>query len=241
MLSETKRNSHRTTSRQAPLSTARHGRNGKLGAMLSEQEAEHKVQEDTSSSDTPSITPTQAPKVNAEGATPGATSVKEADDTCPTAALREVLEDDGVGLQDGDQNSVNESPQSVMQCTRSTVQDNANQLITPSTSPTSKSESQLDGQMDEETLPHEPSLTSKTKRRLNLHSGSYSNQPPQKKRKAPPKRQSAVQTTLSLNVGAGAGMKECKVCDTVYNPFHAEDVKVHAKRHAIVLRNKVKA
>lgn len=77
----------------------------------------------------------------------------------------------------------------------------------------------------------------KPKRRLTLHGTA-----PQKKRKTsssgPPtkKKQQIVQTTLALAVGGNAGMRECKLCDTVYNPLHAEDVKVHAKRHAGVLK-----
>lgn len=72
----------------------------------------------------------------------------------------------------------------------------------------------------------------KPKRRLILHD----TQPRQenKKRKAAPKQ--TVQTTLALAIGGNAGMRECKVCDTVYNPLHPEDVKVHAKRHAGVVR-----
>lgn len=112
--------------------------------------------------------------------------------------------------------------------------------MTPSTSPMSKPDVGTDENKDEETAPHRPSIAAKPKRRLNLHSSSYNGQASQKKRKTPPKRQSAVQTTLSLHIGAGAGMKECKECDTVYNPFHPEDVKVHAKRHAVVLKNGVK-
>lgn len=76
----------------------------------------------------------------------------------------------------------------------------------------------------------------KPKRRLNLHGSTYA---PQKKRKTSnsnaaksKKKPTVVQTTLALAIGGNAGMRECKVCDTVYNPLHPEDVKVHAKRHA---------
>lgn len=87
----------------------------------------------------------------------------------------------------------------------------------------------------------------KAKRRLTLHSaehdhgcdsGNDGQPPPKKKKKIQPKKKHTVQTTLSLAIGGSAGMRECKVCDTVYNPFHPEDVKVHAKRHAGVLKSK---
>ncbi|KAJ4413368.1 hypothetical protein N0V82_008584 [Gnomoniopsis sp. IMI 355080] len=73
----------------------------------------------------------------------------------------------------------------------------------------------------------------KAKRRLTLHD-TQSQQQKTKKRKVAPRQ--TVQTTLALAIGGNAGMRECKVCDTVYNPFHPEDVKVHAKRHAGVVR-----
>lgn len=89
---------------------------------------------------------------------------------------------------------------------------------------------------------HDLAPTRKTKRRLTLHAGDgLDGQRIHKKqrRKAPPvKKKQAVQTTLSLAIGGSAGMRECKVCDTVYNPFHPEDIKVHAKRHAGVLKKR---
>lgn len=87
----------------------------------------------------------------------------------------------------------------------------------------------------------------KAKRRLTLHGAKYDDGcssdgplPPQKKAKfqATKKKKQTVQTTLSLAIGGSPGMRECKVCDTVYNPFHPEDVKVHAKRHAGALKLK---
>lgn len=77
----------------------------------------------------------------------------------------------------------------------------------------------------------------KAKRRLTLHDTQI-HQQKNKKRKAAPKQ--TVQTTLALAIGGNAGMRECKVCDTVYNPLHPEDVKVHAKRHAGVVRKERK-
>ncbi|KAJ4387579.1 hypothetical protein N0V93_008174 [Gnomoniopsis smithogilvyi] len=74
--------------------------------------------------------------------------------------------------------------------------------------------------------------TRKAKRRLTLHDTKI--QPQKKKCKAALKQ--SVQTTLALAIGGNPGMRECKVCDTVYNPLHPEDVKVHAKRHAGVMR-----
>lgn len=78
----------------------------------------------------------------------------------------------------------------------------------------------------------------KAKRRLTLHDTQTHHQQNKKKRKAPSKQ--TVQTTLALAIGGNAGMRECKVCDTVYNPLHPEDVKVHAKRHAGVVRKERK-
>lgn len=76
--------------------------------------------------------------------------------------------------------------------------------------------------------------TRKAKRRLTLHDTQSHHQQKRKKSKVAPKQ--TVQTTLALAIGGNAGMRECKVCDTVYNPLHPEDVKVHAKRHAGVVR-----
>lgn len=80
--------------------------------------------------------------------------------------------------------------------------------------------------------------TRKAKRRLTLHDIQSHHPQNKKKRKAAPKQ--TVQTTLALAIGGNAGMRECKVCDTVYNPLHPEDVKVHAKRHAGVVRKERK-
>lgn len=76
--------------------------------------------------------------------------------------------------------------------------------------------------------------TRKAKRRLTLHDTQPHHQQQKKKSRIAPKQ--TVQTTLALAIGGNAGMRECKVCDTVYNPLHPEDVKVHAKRHAGVVR-----
>lgn len=77
----------------------------------------------------------------------------------------------------------------------------------------------------------ENAVARKPKRRLILHDIH----PQQQKKRAMAQKQT-VQTTLALAIGGNTGMRECKVCDTVYNPFHPEDVKVHAKRHAGVIR-----
>lgn len=241
VLSRMKQTTRRITSRKPPLAAFDHGEDRTTGDSSLEQDEGQKVEENPMDSDSPSITATSPSKsrpLRAEGPVAEADPVSETENTSALAALHEGSNTDGVGLQDGDQNSINKTPKSERHQIISTVQAEINQLVTPSTSPTSKSESQLGEDVDE--MPQKPSLTTKTKRRLNLHSGSYNSQPAQKKRKTPPKKQSAVQTTLSLNIGAGAGMKECKVCDTVYNPFHPEDVKVHAKRHAVVLKSGVK-
>lgn len=114
-------------------------------------------------------------------------------------------------------------------------QDKTAQLATPTSS---QEEPTANNNKEDELTP-----TRKTKRRLTLHAGdgldgqrAYKKQ----RRSAPPaKKKQAVQTTLSLAIGGSAGMRECKVCDTVYNPFHPEDIKVHAKRHAGVLKKRI--
>lgn len=45
-----------------------------------------------------------------------------------------------------------------------------------------------------------------------------------------------IQTTLNLSTKQP--FKECKLCDTVYNPLHAADVKLHQLRHARLLGEK---
>lgn len=83
--------------------------------------------------------------------------------------------------------------------------------------------------------PNQPAR--RAKRRLALHS-SHDTRSLQKKQKTATKKTSKVQTTLNLAYGNGSGMKECKVCDTLYNPLHPEDIKIHAKRHAGVLKQR---
>lgn len=146
-----------------------------------------------------------------------------------------------IGLQEGDQNTVNKTPRLKRDSSSSTSTDESIQLVTPSSSPTAKQDVKTDATQAEAPKPHKSAPAPKTKRRLTLHSGSYDKQTSHKKRKAPPKRKDGVQTTLSLSIGSSAGMRECKLCDTVYNPFHPEDVKVHAKRHAVVLKTERRA
>lgn len=61
-------------------------------------------------------------------------------------------------------------------------------------------------------------------------------------RSSPPATTSAkkpgrtIQTTLNLSTKQP--FKECKLCDTVYNPLHAADVKLHQLRHARLLGEK---
>ena len=45
-----------------------------------------------------------------------------------------------------------------------------------------------------------------------------------------------VQTTLNLSTKQP--FKECKLCDTVYNPLHAVDVKLHQMQHARMLEER---
>ncbi|KAG6360933.1 hypothetical protein INS49_012001 [Diaporthe citri] len=145
------------------------------------------------------------------------------------------------GLQEGDQNSVNKTPISKRHSSSPASTDESTQLATPSSSPTTKADTRANDNQVDATKPHKVAAAPKTKRRLTLHGGSYERQTFHKKRKTQPKRKDGVQTTLSLAIGSSAGMRECKLCDTVYNPFHPEDVKVHAKRHAVVLKRERKA
>lgn len=142
------------------------------------------------------------------------------------------------GLQEGDQNSVNKTPVSKRHAPSPASMDESIQLATPTSSPTAKHDTGKNDANVDATKPHKPAPAPKTKRRLTLHGGSYERQTSQKRRKTAPKRKDGVQTTLSLAIGSSAGMRECKLCDTVYNPFHPEDVKVHAKRHAIAVKSK---
>lgn len=140
------------------------------------------------------------------------------------------------GLQEGDQNSVNKTPISKRHSSSPASTDESTQLATPSSSPTTKADTRANETQADAAKPHKAAAAPKTKRRLTLHGGSYERQTSHKKRKTQPKRKDGVQTTLSLAIGSSAGMRECKLCDTVYNPFHPEDVKVHAKRHAVAVK-----
>ncbi|KAK7422797.1 hypothetical protein QQX98_001358 [Neonectria punicea] len=60
----------------------------------------------------------------------------------------------------------------------------------------------------------------------------------EKSRKPKAKPSPTVQTTL--NISSQAAFSECKVCNTVWNPLHPEDVKFHRKQHAGVMRAKRK-
>lgn len=145
------------------------------------------------------------------------------------------------GLQEGDQNSVNKTPILKRQSPSPESTDESSQLATPSSSPTTKPDTRPNDTQPDATKPHKSAPALKTKRRLTLHGGSYERQASHKKRKTQQKRKDGVQTTLSLAIGSSAGMRECKLCDTVYNPFHPEDVKVHAKRHAAAMKRERKS
>ncbi|POS71304.1 hypothetical protein DHEL01_v210307 [Diaporthe helianthi] len=152
------------------------------------------------------------------------------------AAEKGTLSTTGAGLHEGDQNSINKTPVPRRHSSPPTSSDETIQLATPSSSPAVQTASKTNQAPVEATKPFEPAAAPKMKRRLTLHGDSYERQPSQKKRKAAPKRKDGVQTTLSLAIGSSAGMRECKLCDTVYNPLHPEDVKVHTKRHAIAVK-----
>lgn len=145
------------------------------------------------------------------------------------------------GLQEGDQNSVNKTTISKRQSPSPAGTDESSQLATPSSSPTTKPGTRTNDTQTDATKPHKSAPAPKAKRRLTLHGGSYEKQTSQKKRKTQTKRKDGVQTTLSLAIGSSAGMRECKLCDTVYNPFHPEDVKVHTKRHAAAVKRERKS
>lgn len=146
--------------------------------------------------------------------------------------------DTAVGLQEGDQNSMNKTPVSKRHSSSPASTDESIQLATPSSSPATKSDTRANATQVDAAKPHISAPATKTKRRLTLHGSTYERQPSHKKRKTQPKRKDGVQTTLSLAIGSSAGMRECKLCDTVYNPFHPEDVKVHSKRHAVAVRER---
>ena len=59
---------------------------------------------------------------------------------------------------------------------------------------------------------------------------------PRKRAKPTTKKKTSVQTTLSLTMDAN--FTECKVCNILYNPYHAEDAKIHARRHAAIIRRR---
>lgn len=143
-----------------------------------------------------------------------------------------------VGLQEGDQNSMNKTPISKRHSSSPASTDESIQLATPSSSPNTKSDTRANVTQVDSAKTHITAPATKTKRRLTLHGSSYERQSSHKKRKTQPKRKDGVQTTLSLAIGSSAGMRECKLCDTVYNPFHPEDVKVHSKRHAVAVRER---
>lgn len=145
------------------------------------------------------------------------------------------------GLQEGDQNSVNKTPVSKRHSSSPASTDESIQLATPSSSPTTKSDTRANETQIDATKTLKAAPGPKTKRRLTLHGAGYERQTSHKKRKTQPKRKDSVQTTLSLAIGSSAGMRECKLCDTVYNPFHPEDVKVHTKRHAVAVKREQKS
>lgn len=145
------------------------------------------------------------------------------------------------GLHAGDQNSANKTPVSRKHSSSPSNTDESIQLATPSSSPTIKPDTRANETQVDATKTHRAAPNTKTKRRLTLHGASYERQTSHKKRKTQPKRKDGVQTTLSLAIGSSAGMRECKLCDTVYNPFHPEDVKVHTKRHAVAMKREQKS
>lgn len=44
------------------------------------------------------------------------------------------------------------------------------------------------------------------------------------------------QMTLSLGKVGTSSFVECEICDTLYNTLHEADVKLHARRHAAVVK-----
>ncbi|KAK8087874.1 hypothetical protein PG997_002835 [Apiospora hydei] len=55
------------------------------------------------------------------------------------------------------------------------------------------------------------------------------------KKTAKPKKTGTVQTTIVLSLNE-TGFVECEECNMLYNSLHEKDVKLHARRHATVLR-----
>ncbi|KAK8055620.1 hypothetical protein PG993_000847 [Apiospora rasikravindrae] len=52
---------------------------------------------------------------------------------------------------------------------------------------------------------------------------------------AKPKKTATVQTTIVLSLNE-TGFVECEECNMLYNSLHEKDVKLHARRHAALLR-----
>lgn len=146
-------------------------------------------------------------------------------------------------LQEDNQDTLNRGSQPTQHPLNSTPSndDDTTPLTTPGSSQDSPSSSNSASETNESQTP--APAARRTKRRLTLHGDALDSQRAQQHKKrrkeAPPGKRQTVQTTLSLAIGGSAGMRECKVCDTVWNPFHPEDVKVHAKRHAGALRKRV--
>lgn len=147
-------------------------------------------------------------------------------------------------LQEDSQDILDRVPQPAQHPLTNTPSDddeNHTPLTTPCSSQDSPSSSSSASEANDSQTPAPASR--RRKRRLTLHGDALDSrraQPHKKRRKeAPLGKRPTVQTTLSLAIGSSAGMRECKVCDTVWNPFHPEDVKVHAKRHAGALRKQM--
>lgn len=167
----------------------------------------------------------------------------EAQERRTTSASSEMLHNMASSLQEDNQDTLNRGLQPAQQPLNYTTSndDDTTPLTTPGSSQDSPSSSNSASETNESQTP--VPAARRTKRRLTLHGDALDSQRAQQHKKrrkeAPSGKRQTVQTTLSLAIGGSAGMRECKVCDTVWNPFHPEDVKVHAKRHAGALRNRV--
>jgi hypothetical protein len=103
--------------------------------------------------------------------------------------------------------------------------------LAPSSFPVKKEESQLDPQVIYN-LSYKHYVNVSRQQATSSTSSSLSANPAKKKSSS---ARNKVQTTLNLSTKLP--FKECKLCDTVYNPLHPADVKLHQEMHDRAVRS----
>ncbi|KPM40260.1 hypothetical protein AK830_g6264 [Neonectria ditissima] len=102
-----------------------------------------------------------------------------------------------------------------------------------------QAESEPDDQEDSQD--EEPTQCRKYPRpRLQLRQLSPANEVQEEEKLKKPKAKPSPTVQTTLNISSRAAFSECKVCNTVWNPLHPEDVKFHKKQHAAIIRAKKK-